>query len=75
MATDKLQNVWERTQDILTHQIRPMWNAPVEVTLIVRLPGNDEADFLMTTEKDLADLKALLERSEKRAEYVPGRTN
>jgi len=35
-----------------------------KITVVVRRPGNDDADFLMTNEAELSQVKALIDRRE-----------
>jgi len=55
-----LQN---RIASVLVRYIEPMFTPDVCVTLIARKPGNDEADVLVTSESDLQQLTALIDRS------------
>lgn len=41
----------------------------MKLTFIARKPGNHESDMLITSETDLDDLIALLERSKERKNY------
>ncbi len=50
----------------LMKHIEPLFRDGTEITLIARVPGNNEADILITTERDMEEIKALVERSMKR---------
>jgi hypothetical protein len=45
-------------------EIEDLFKRSVKVTVIVRVPGNDNADVLVTNEPDLSGIRAVLDRSE-----------
>lgn len=47
-------------------QVEDLFSRPVHVTCIVRVDGNNEADVLVTSEKNLDEVVALIERSRSR---------
>lgn len=61
------QMIQARVANALMRHIEPIFKEGTELTLIARTPGNNEADVLVTTEKDLNEVKALVERSNGRA--------
>jgi len=44
------------------NDLRPMFVDKAELTFIMRLPGNDNADMVVTDD-DLSELRELIERS------------
>lgn len=63
------QQQLERLRDsIADHcvEIEALFSRPVLVTCVVRVPGNDEADVLVTSEQNLDDPIAVIERSRRR---------
>ena len=64
MSTSRLEQL---RADIADHcvEIEELFNKPVKVTCIVRVPGNNEADVLITND-GLDDVTALIERSKTR---------
>lgn len=53
----------DRLAGILARSVEPIFKPGTKLTIIARTPGNDEADVLVTSETNLADLQALLTRS------------
>jgi hypothetical protein len=56
---------------ILDKHVAPIFKPGVKLTLTVRTPGDSEADVLVTSEADLQDVIALLERSKAREVVKP----
>lgn len=52
---------------LLDKHLAPIFKPGTQITFIARTPGNDEADVLVTTERDLNNLVALVLRSVGRA--------
>jgi hypothetical protein len=67
---EKLEYLRRRVADALEREIRSLFTQPrrsaYKFTFAARLPGNDEADVLVT-EDSIADVRALLDRSEARS--------
>lgn len=60
-----------RVQQVVSSKMNGIldcFKAGAKITVIVRTPGNDEADFLMTNEEDLEKARTLIAR---RIEAVP----
>jgi hypothetical protein len=57
----------ERLAGILARHVEPVFKPGTKLTIIARTPGNDEADVLVTSERDLSELQALLTRSASRS--------
>lgn len=53
----------DRIGDMLTRHLEPMFKRGTKLTFIARTPGNDEADVLVTSERDLSDVVAVVLRS------------
>jgi hypothetical protein len=66
MQTKFQQGLLERLGGILEAHVEPIFKPEVKVTLIVRLPGNPEADILVSSDEDLDEVIALVERSKPR---------
>ena len=49
--------VGDRMSEILS-----VFSGGQKITVIVRTPGNDDADFIMSSESDLEDAKAAVQR-------------
>lgn len=60
-----IQALFNNLATLARTKIEPMFNTNVEVTIIVRVPGNDEEDVLVTSDS-LDEVLALVERSKKR---------
>lgn len=54
---------------ILESEIAPMFNREIKLTLIARLPGDSEADVLVTSDS-LHEIAAVIERSKNREEII-----
>lgn len=55
------QRLTELLGDVLERQVEPFFKHGCKFTLIVRTPGNDRADVLVTND-DLAEVRKLIER-------------
>lgn len=55
---------------VLAKRLEPLFVQGMELTFIARLPGNDEADVLVSSEKDLSELSKLIQRSTTRSEIA-----
>ena len=55
-----------RLGSILVQKVEPLFKVGTELTLIARTPGNNEADVLVSSEQNLDEIIALIERSKKR---------
>lgn len=64
MNNDALLN---RLAGVLMKHVEPIFEADALVTLIVRFPGNDEADVLVTADS-IGGIEALIERCKSRDE-------
>lgn len=53
-------------------EIEDLFSRPVKVTCIVRVPGNDEADVLVTSETNLDSVISVVNRSRKREPITGG---
>lgn len=62
--SEKVQEVAERITEHLK-EIAEFFNPGVHITLVVRTPGNDEADFVLSSELDLGNAMDALERRKK----------
>lgn len=63
----KVQAAMQKVGAIMADRITPLFKPGALVTVIVRFPDNDEADFFMSDRAEtLADLRRLLERCEGR---------
>lgn len=61
-----LRELHMRLGSILAQKVEPLFKAGTELTLIARTPGNNEADVLVSSEQNLDEIIALIERSKKR---------
>jgi hypothetical protein len=68
----QLQDLNARIGWLLDKHLAPIFNPGTQITFIARTPGNDEADVLVTTERDLNDVIALALRSLGRAAVGKG---
>jgi hypothetical protein len=67
LKTPKVQRAVENVGDIMANQLAKQFTSDMLLTVIARCPTNPEADFFMSSEGGtLADLRALLDRCEKR---------
>lgn len=67
MKTPKVQDAMARVGQVMADKIAPIFKSGALVTVIVRFPDNDEADFFMTDRAEtLEDLKHFLTRCEGR---------
>jgi len=65
----KRQAAMNRIGNIMANQIAPTFQAGALLTVIVRFPGEPECDFFMSDrEETIPDLRAFLDRCEKRDE-------
>lgn len=68
--SDLLDTVTLRMKRIIARDILPCWKDGAKVTLIVR-NETPEQDFLLTTDDNLNEVAALIERSKSRPDYLP----
>ena len=68
--TNESQRLARLRDDVADHcvAIEELFNRPVKVTCIVRVPGNIEADVLVTID-DLDSIIAVVERSKARTAH------
>lgn len=67
LKTPKVQATMERVGAIMADRLAPLFKPGALVTVIVRFPDNDEADFFMCDRAEtLADLRRFLDRCEGR---------
>lgn len=59
----QLQEMTDLVGSLLDQHIAPIFKPGVQLTFIARTPGNDEADVLVTTERDLNEIVAVVQRS------------
>lgn len=63
----KVQATMQTVGTIMANRLAPLFKPGALVTVIVRFPDNDEADFFMTDhDETLADLRRFLDRCEGR---------
>lgn len=55
-----------RLGSILVQKVEPLFKPGTELTIIARTPGNNEADVLVSSEQNLDEIIALVERSKTR---------
>ena len=68
----QLRNLNDRIGWLLDKHLAPLFKPGTQLTFIARTPGNDEADVLVTSERDLNDIVALALRSLGRAAIGEG---
>ena len=61
--SEVLRNLHNHLSDILDEHVCPLFKPGMEFTLIVRRPGNDERDVLITSESDLNEIIKVIQRS------------
>jgi hypothetical protein len=67
LRTPKVQRAVQNVGDIMANHLAKQFTSDMLITVIARCPTNPEADFFMSSKGEtLADLRALLERCEKR---------
>lgn len=67
LQTPKVQATMQKVGAIMADRLAPLFKTDALVTVIVRFPDNDEADFFMTDRAEtLADLRRFLDRCEGR---------
>jgi hypothetical protein len=67
LKSPKVRRTMESVGAIMADRITPLFTAGALVTVIVRFPDNDEADFFMSDRAEtLADLRRFLDRCEGR---------
>jgi hypothetical protein len=59
------QDLLAKLADILITHVEPIFEEGIKISLIVRVPGNDEADVLVSND-DLDELAAFIERGRTR---------
>lgn len=67
MTPQELRNLNDRIGYLLERHFAPIFKPGVQLTFMARTPSNDEADVLVTSERDLNDVVALALRSLGRA--------
>lgn len=67
LSPEQLSNLNDRIGNALDRHLAPLFKRGTQLTFIARTPGNDEADVLVTSERDLNDVVALVLRSLGRA--------
>jgi hypothetical protein len=68
----QLRNLNDRIGWLLDKHLAPLFKSGTQLTFIARTPGNDEADVLVTSERDVNDIVALALRSLGRAAIGQG---
>lgn len=63
LTPEQLSNLNDRLGWLLDKHLAPLFKSGTKLTFIARTPGNDEADVLVTTERDLNDVVAMVLRS------------
>lgn len=63
------QALLAKIADILVKHVEPIFKDEVKITLIVRLPGNNDADVVVSSD-DINELTALIERGKAREVVV-----
>ena len=53
--------------NVLVKHLEPLFTPDVQLTIIARKPGNDEADVMVSSEADLGELTKLVARSIERS--------
>lgn len=67
LQSPKVQATMQKVGAIMGHLIAPLFTPDALVTVIVRFPDNDEADFFMFDRQEtIADLRRLLDRCDER---------
>lgn len=67
MMKPKIRSVMQKVGAIMADRITPLFHKGALVTVIVRFPDNDEADFFMSDRAEtIPDLRRLLDRTEGR---------
>jgi hypothetical protein len=72
LTPKQLSDLNARIGWLLDKHLAPIFRPGVQLTFIARTPGNDEADVLVTMERDLNDVVALVLRSLGRAAVGEG---
>jgi hypothetical protein len=72
LTPQQLSDLNARIGWLLDKHLAPIFKPGTQLTFIARTPGNDEADVLVTTERDLNDVVALALRSLGRAAVGDG---
>lgn len=57
-----LRDLNQRLGSILVRHVEPLFKDGTQLTIIARTPGNNEADVLVSSEHDLSEVVALVER-------------
>lgn len=68
----QLRNLNDRIGWLLDKHLAPMFKPGTQLTFIARTPGNDDADVLVTSERDINNVVALALRSLGRAAIGQG---
>ncbi len=69
LKSPKVQSVMRAVGAIMADELAPMFTPDALITVIVRFPDNDEADFFMADRAEtIAELRRLLTRCEARDE-------
>lgn len=64
--TAKLSALQTQLVRVILRHVEPIFKDGVRVTLIVRTPGDNEADVLVSNDTDLDEITAVIERSKSR---------
>jgi hypothetical protein len=69
LQTPKVQATMQQVGAIMADRLAPLFKPDALVTVIVRFPDNDEADFFMSDRQEtIAALRRFLDRCDKRDE-------
>jgi hypothetical protein len=67
LQTPKVQATMQKVGAIMADRLAPLFKPNALVTVIVRFPDNDEADFFMSDRQEtIAELRRFLDRCDKR---------
>lgn len=72
LTPQQLQELNDRIGWLLDKHLAPLFKRGTQLTFIARTPGNDQADVLVTSERDVNDIVALALRSLGRAAIGAG---
>jgi hypothetical protein len=72
LTPQQIRDLNDRIGWLLDKHLAPIFKAGTQLTFLARMPGNDEADVLVTTERDLNDVIAVALRSLGRAAVGAG---
>jgi hypothetical protein len=73
MSDDNIRNAY-RIVGALMHQIANVFVPGIKLTLCARLPGDPEADCIVTDDPDLGEVQAMIERRKGQPPEIKGQT-